>query len=207
MAAIIYHILLTFCNFSDSDLDQFVEKVLGMMNTNVNFPVPDPALADIQTALKAFTDAASVKGETGKKGTKARDAAREALLTLMRALAVYVTKESKNNPTVMLSSGFDITSASHTQTQLATPVINSVTNGVSGTLLLHAQPQANVKSVLTQYRETGTTTWLNGPVCTQMRNIPIPGLTPGKTYDCRIQYVGGLTGYSDWSDVVSHMAT
>ena len=78
MAAVIYHILLTFCNFSDSDLDQFVEKVLGMMNTNVNFPVPDPALADIQTALKAFTDAASVKGETGKKGTKARDAARDA---------------------------------------------------------------------------------------------------------------------------------
>jgi len=66
---------------------------------------------------------------------------------------------------------------------------------------------AGKMSVLTQYRETGTTTWLNGPVCTQMRNIPIPGLTPGKTYDCRIQYVGGLTGFSDWSDVVSHMAT
>jgi hypothetical protein len=207
MAAVIYHILLTFCNFSDSDLDQFVEKVLGMMKTNLNFTTPDPALADIQTALDAFTAAASAKGETGKKGTKARDIARDALLTLMRSLAIYVTKESKNNPTVMLSSGFDITSGSHTQTQLSTPIINSATNGVSGTILLHAQPQANVKSVLTQYRETGTTAWLNGPVCTQMRNIPIPGLTPGKTYDFRIQFIGGSTGQSDWSDVVSHMAT
>jgi hypothetical protein len=207
MAAVIYHILLTFCNFSDSDLDQFVEKVLGMMKTNPNFTTPDPALADIQIALDAFTAAASAKGETGKKGTKARDAARDALLTLMRSLAIYVTKESKNNPTVMLSSGFDITSGSHTQTQLSTPIINSVTNGVSGTLLIHAQPQANVKSVLTQYRETGTTAWLNGPVCTQMRNIPVPTLTPGKMYDFRIQFIGGSTGQSDWSDVVSHMAT
>jgi hypothetical protein len=60
-------------------------------------------------------------------------------------------------------------------------------------------------SVLTQYRETGTTTWLNGPVCTQMRNIPIPDLTPGKIYDLRIQYVGGITGYLYWSDVVRCM--
>lgn len=37
-----------------------------------------------------------------------------------------------------------------------------------------------------------------------MSNIPVPGLTPGKTYDFRIQFIGGSTGESD---VVSHMAT
>ena len=35
-----------------------------------------------------------------------------------------------------------------------------------------------------------------------MPNIPIPDLTPGKIYDLRIQYVGGITGYLYWSDVV-----
>ena len=207
MAAVIYHILLTFCNFSDADLVLHVKKVLNRMTNNLNFATPDPALADIQTALDTFTTAVGAMDDGGKKATKARDAARDALLNLMRSLAAYVTKESKNDPVVMLSSGFDITSASHTQYELATPIINSVTNGVSGTILLHAQPQDNVKSVLTQYRETGTTVWLNGPVCTQMRNIPVPLLTPGKTYDFRIQYIGGSTGQSDWSDVVSHMAT
>jgi hypothetical protein len=39
------------------------------------------------------------------------------------------------------------------------------------------------------------------------RNIPVPLLTPGKTYDFRIQFIGGSTGQSDWSDVVSHMVT
>jgi hypothetical protein len=151
MANVIYHILLTFVYYSDANLDQFVEKVLGMMKTNLNFPTPDPALADIQTALDNFTTACAAKKEGGKKATKARDAAREALIALMRSLAVYVTKESKNNPTVMLSSGYDITSASHTQYELETPIIKSITNGASGTVLIHAQPQDNVKSVLPQY--------------------------------------------------------
>jgi hypothetical protein len=39
------------------------------------------------------------------------------------------------------------------------------------------------------------------------RNIPVPGLTPGKTYDFRLQFYRGSTGQSDWSDVVSHMVT
>jgi len=38
-----------------------------------------------------------------------------------------------------------------------------------------------------------------------MPNIPIPDLTPGKIYDLRIQYVGGITGYLYWSDVVRCM--
>jgi hypothetical protein len=40
-----------------------------------------------------------------------------------------------------------------------------------------------------------------------MRNIQVPLLTPGKTYDFRIQFIGGSAGQTDWSDVVSHMAT
>jgi len=195
------------CSYTHFNLDRFVEKVLASMKGNLNFTTPDPALADIQTALDTFTAAVAAKDQGGSQARQARDDARVALLALVRQLALYVQKESKGNPTVMLSSGFDITSGSHTQTPLTTPVINNVTNGPSGTALIHAQPQDNVKSVLPQYRETGTTAWLNGPICTQMRNIPVPGLTPGKTYDFRVQFYGGSTGQSDWSDVVSHMVT
>jgi hypothetical protein len=206
MAAVIYHILLSFTKDSDSELDQRAEKVLTSMDKNPNFVTPDPTLPDVQTALDTFTAAVAVKNDGGKQATKARDAARETLLGLMRELALYVQKTSKGDPIVMLSSGFDITSASHTQTPLSLPIIINITNGVSGTATIHAQPQRNVKSVLTQYRESGTTAWLNGPVCTQMRNIPVPGLTPGKTYDFHIQFIGGSTGQTDWSDTVSHMA-
>jgi len=42
-------------------------------------------------------------------------------------------------------------------------------------------------------------------VSTQARNIVIPGLTPGVVYTLQGQAVGGSTGFSDWSDPVSHM--
>jgi hypothetical protein len=36
--------------------------------------------------------------------------------------------------------------------------------------------------------------------------VVIAGLTPGVVYTLLARAVGGLTGYSDWSDPVSHMA-
>lgn len=33
------------------------------------------------------------------------------------------------------------------------------------------------------------------------------GLVPGTTYELQLRSVGGTTGYSDWSDPVSRMAT
>jgi hypothetical protein len=44
----------------------------------------------------------------------------------------------------------------------------------------------------------------------KMRKRPITpalyGLTPGTTYSLQVRAVGGSTGYSDWSDAVSHMS-
>jgi len=36
--------------------------------------------------------------------------------------------------------------------------------------------------------------------------MPLNGLTPGTNYSLDVRAVGGSTGYSDWSDPVSHMS-
>jgi len=41
---------------------------------------------------------------------------------------------------------------------------------------------------------------------TQGRRIVLKELTPGTTYNIQARAVGGSTGYSDWSDPISHMA-
>jgi hypothetical protein len=41
---------------------------------------------------------------------------------------------------------------------------------------------------------------------TQARRIVLTGLTPGVTYAVRVRAIGGSTGFSDWSDPISHMA-
>ena len=64
------------------------------MDKNPNLPTtPDPALPDMQTALNAFTAAVSAKNQGGKQATKARDAAREALVVLVQLrFALYCGK-------------------------------------------------------------------------------------------------------------------
>jgi hypothetical protein len=42
-------------------------------------------------------------------------------------------------------------------------------------------------------------------IATKARGIVVPGLTPGAMYDVQVRGIGGTTGYSDWSDPVSHM--
>ncbi|NOS68990.1 MAG: fibronectin type III domain-containing protein [Verrucomicrobia bacterium] len=43
--------------------------------------------------------------------------------------------------------------------------------------------------------------------CEANSGVLLDGLTPGATYAVQARAVGGTTGYSDWSDPVSHMAT
>jgi hypothetical protein len=43
-------------------------------------------------------------------------------------------------------------------------------------------------------------------VYSNTRVLIVPDLTPGTLYQFRVQFVGGSTGKSDWSDVTRHMA-
>jgi hypothetical protein len=48
--------------------------------------------------------------------------------------------------------------------------------------------------------------WQGGGLFTNSRSMPLNGLTPGTNYTIQVRAVGGATGYSDWSDPVSHMS-
>ena len=41
---------------------------------------------------------------------------------------------------------------------------------------------------------------------TNLRNIPVNDRIPGRLYAFQGRAIGGLTGYSDWSDLVTHRA-
>jgi hypothetical protein len=57
-----------------------------------------------------------------------------------------------------------------------------------------------------QYSANGTA-WQVGGTSTQARKIVVTNLTLGTNYTFKVRAIGGSTGYSDWSDPVSHMAT
>ena len=48
--------------------------------------------------------------------------------------------------------------------------------------------------------------WQSGGLFTDSRAMVFNTLTPGTTYNVQVRAIGGSTGYSDWSDPVSHMS-
>jgi hypothetical protein len=65
------------------------------------------------------------------------------------------------------------------------------------------QPVVNAKSYEMQTKNGGG--WRPAAIFTQARKITLPGPTPGQVYSVQSHAIGGSTGYSDWSDPVSHM--
>ena len=76
-------------------------------------------------------------------------------------------------------------------------------------IMIHRADQDRFKEVTRAYEvrvSYGPNGWQGVGVFTQARRVVVENLTPGTTYSIQARAVGGSTGYSDWSDPVSHMA-
>jgi chitodextrinase len=90
--------------------------------------------------------------------------------------------------------------------ELPAPAILGIVNGASTKLTLNVQAVANAKAYEVRLCTTPNT-WLPAGTYTQARRIVVEGLTPGTIYTFQVRAVGGSTGYSGWSDPLTHMAT
>ena len=72
--------------------------------------------------------------------------------------------------------------------------------------MVRVSPVDNARSYEVSKR-LATADWKNAGVFTKSRGVLLHKLMPGSTYDVQARAVGGTTGYSDWSDPVSHLAT
>ena len=86
------------------------------------------------------------------------------------------------------------------------PVVDDIANNMSTQLMMRLQPVPTARAYEVRL-SFGTNGWQGVGVFTQVRQIVVTDLTPGTVYTLQARAVGGSTGYSDWSDPVSHMAT
>jgi hypothetical protein len=200
-----YRVSLSFARLPDSELDAFVENIITSLTGNASFPTPAVSLADLTTALTAFTDAMAAATQGGRQANAAKNAAREALLALMRQEANYVQGIASTDLAMLLSSGFNNVSTNRTQSVLPAPLIQQIDNQMSTQLLVRLEPVDNARAYEVQFKN-GTGGWLSAGTFTKARHIAVTDLTPGSTYTLQARAIGGSTGYSDWSDPVSHMA-
>ena len=200
-----YKVLYAFTRLSDSPLASFGENISEQMTGNPGFTTPCVPLAALQTSVTQFRDAITAALAGGKLLTALKNEAREALIGLLRQQASYVQSLAGEDLSLLLSSGFDASSKNRAQIPLPKPVIELIDNPQSTQLgvRVSAVPTAKAYELRISY---GTNGWQTVGVFTYSRPILVEGLTPGTIYTAQARAVGGSTGYSDWSDPVSHMA-
>lgn len=177
---------------------------------NAAYPTPPVLEADFDTALTEFTEAIASAAQGGPADTAAKNGKREILIGLLRQLAGYVQSKCENDLATLLSSGFDAVSTNHASTPLAAPTIKELINGMSGQLIVRVTPVANAKCYEVRHALIGPDgapgPWQDSGLFTNSRSMAVNGLTPGGNYQFQVRAIGGSTGYSDWSDPVSHMS-
>ena len=201
---------LTFANNSDNYLAAIAAAVIANLYSNAELPAPPVSEPALQTAVMAFADARAAQSQGGTLATALKNDRREELVALLQNLAFYVQVASNNSLSVLLSSGFQPVSTNRAQAQLDTPAVIRITPGVSGQSLATLSAVLNSRCMelqVAEVAEDGTP----GPFAsvglfTNSRNIPVNNQVPGRMYGYQGRAIGGLTGYSDWSDVVTHRA-
>ena len=202
----IYTISKGFIQGTDQDVYDQATKANTKMTDNPKFTPPDPILATLAPATLLFQQKRdAMDAGSSKEATAGRDAAREALIVILRALISYVEKVAMGDPVIMLSAGFDIISSERSPTAPATPVIQGIDFGNKGNVIIHAGSMGNAVLLKVRYRIPGGP-WIDGVTSSQARNIVQDGLTSGQTYEFALQAFGTNNQVSDWSDYVSHMA-
>jgi len=193
-----------FGQINNGALEAFTANVITSMTGNPEFPTPLVPMADLTAGLNAFSQAIADALNGGRLETAKRNAARQALLGLLRQQAAYVDGVALDL-TTLLSSGFEAVNQNRAQIPLPKPVIDRVENPQSAQLALRLQPvpTARAYEVRISY---GTNGWQAAGIFTQARKIVLNDLTPGTTYTVQARAIGGSTGASDWSDPVSHMS-
>ena len=203
-------VLLGFSNAADHSIEETAQAVLDTLFGNAAYPSPPVTHAALASALGAFSTAIAAAKQGGPADTADKNNKRETLTGLLRQLAGYVQAGHGNNLATLLASGFQAVSTNRASTPLAAPTILDIANGNSGQLLPRVTPIANASNYEVRYAAIGAGgapgPWQTGGLFGNSRSMPVNGLTPGTNYSFQVRAIGGSTGYSDWSDPVSHIS-
>ena len=178
----------------------------ALVKNSGQFPGLPVSPAALQAAIDDFTNKfnAAIKG--GVAQTQAKNTARAVLLDLLDTLARYVEGVALGSADIIRAGGFDLRKTGYSpQTPLTKPTDIWAINVASTQVQLRVKAQRNVRSIKAQYRTAGGP-WQDGGDFPNTKVVVVRNLVPGTVYDFRVQFIGGSTGATEWSDTLTHMA-
>ncbi len=204
-------VLLGFASASDHGLEERARAVSNQLYTGLAATIytsPSVTKVNLDAGIEDFSASIATAATGGEEDTAAKDNKRAALIADLRKLANDVQKGHQNNLEWLLSSGFEAVSTNSASSPLDTPDILDIIHGISGELKLRVTRIRNARVYEVRYALLDANgapgPWQDGGLHSNSRSQSIGGLTPGAMYQFQVRAVGGSTGYSDWSNIVSH---
>jgi hypothetical protein len=105
-------ILLNFSSLSNPKMLAKAEFIETSMNGNANFPAPVPTIAELTSAVNAYSGAFADAQSGDKTKIEIRKEMRQQLETLLVSLSAYVTQVANGNRSILVSSGYTVSSES-----------------------------------------------------------------------------------------------
>ena len=197
---------LSFVQLSDPALDDFAANVILSLTGNTGFPNLPVSVVSLGALRTDYHTKLVAAAQGGTPLTAAKDEARLALENALRQDAAYVQSIAGQNLALLLTSGFKATSTNRTQSPLQTPIILNIDNQSSSQLMIDLK---SVDNAATYQVKVVTSQGVALPTVesTRARGIVAPDLVPGDVYTVQARAIGGSTGYSNWSNPTSCMAT
>lgn len=192
---------------ADAKVVIFADHVFTCLTGNSEYPTPNPPLTTGRGLLTEFQDKLAEAVGGGVVRTAHKNAAREALLSFLRSLALYVQEACGGELPRLLTSGFEATKPRTPVGILPAPAGVTLTQGtLSGSLEMRGSPLNHAASYEMQRTTqiTNPASWETVGQGTAAR-LTMEGLTPGTTYWSRMRGIGSA-GPGAWSEPVSAMA-
>lgn len=206
MAKINNRVALTFAQYPDGNLSDFSTATNAGMTDNPLYPAPTVSMTVLGPLTAAFVTKVAAAADGGRLATAEKNEAREELIAALRQNASYVQSIAGTNLPGLLSSGYLAVSTNTTSSPLPKPVVENIDNIQSTKLMMRLKSMSNYRAIEAR-RKTGAGPWESAGIFTKISRIEQEELIPGEVYDFQFRAIGGSTGYSDWSDPISHMAT
>lgn len=206
MASNIYRVSLGFAQSTDAALVTVASQVINGMDAPA-FAAKPVSTAALTARTTDYQQKLAATLNRGIAETVAKNLARAALIDDLRLNAAFVQMIAGTDLPLLLASGFRATSSNRASGPLTKPIITNVDTLQSTILMVTAEVDSRARAQETRFRVAGTEAYQSAGVQTKPSRVLFQGLIPRMTYELQIRSVGGTTGYSDWSDSVSHMAT
>ena len=183
----------------------------GMFTDPVDFPAPPIDEATFKGAIDTLSTKITAALDGGKKAIAERNHQEQVVIKMMRELAHYAEQACKDDLTTFLKSGFHAKSTVSSAKQSLSQYIRKITPGKNSGqfhLVLVSVDGADAYEI----RCTPTVNGTPGTPITQLvtKTRPattIAGFTPGTTYAIQVRSFADATGFTDWSDPVTRIAT